>query len=419
MSKAPLPLADHLRAVTWHRHETFDKLPFVVAMTNGTLPLESYIGQLRGLAAIFSTLKHAIGKSQSPLIERLKPLLTARFNMLSVDLEFFAPKTVSDIIPALRLALDFARQLRIEAKVEPDKLLGYLYVLEGTIRGNQVHLPDIVRCFGFTDGQGASFYRGYGDATESHWEEFRAIMNGAEDSTRTAAEQGAAEIYTALEKFHEALYPFLPGKLGITASSLNPEAGDHPVPQDRELLDAALKAGQQCRAAFSYYEKRYGERGQRFTDSDVAWLAALPGLSAEVICNQVLWLGRVLSSRGMPFLLLERQVQLLVENLQQLGGALSVETLQAVVADMCTQRCSLISQVSFDKLCRKLSESISVTTVSDFPDLPHILVGSQIDLLSGMPECRASLLRWLEEKAVLTGEELNRVIALLDDTIVR
>ncbi len=418
MSTTTLPLVDHLRSVTWHRHETFEKLPFVVAMTNGTLPLESYIGQLRGLAAILSTVEHAVAESQSPVIERLKPILKSRFKMLCADLEFFAATSVPDVVPAIRLALDFARQIRTEATTDPDRLLGYLYVLEGTTRGNQVHLPDIVRCFNLEDEQGVSFYRGYGDATESHWEEFRAVMNDADSSARGAAEQGTVDIYKALELFHEALYPFSSEHIGITASSLNPEAGDHPVPQSRDELNAAIKAGQQCRDEFSYYGKHYGERGQKFTNSDVAWLAALSGQSVEIVSNQVLWLGRVLSSRGMPLLLLERQVQLLVENLQQLKGTVSVEALQAVATEMYNQRCSIITQDNFDKLCAVLSHAIPSATGIEFPDLPHILVGSQIDRIAGMPECRALLMSWLEETSVLTKDELNRVLALLDSSLL-
>ena len=66
-STASLPLVDHLRSVTWHRHEKFEKVPFVIAMTNGTLQLESYLGQLRGLAVILSTLEQALAQSRSPL----------------------------------------------------------------------------------------------------------------------------------------------------------------------------------------------------------------------------------------------------------------------------------------------------------------------------------------------------------------
>jgi heme oxygenase len=406
------PLVDHLRSVTWPRHETFEKLPFVIAMTNGTLPLESYLGQLRGLAVILSTLEHTLAQSRSPLIERLRPLLKSRFKMLCDDLAFFACNMVPDIVPAIKLALAFSRQIRRDAGESPDKLLGYLYVLEGTTRGNQVHLPDIVCCFDLKDERGVSFYRGYGDATETHWEEFRSVMNDAGSETLIAAEQGTVEIYEALERFHEALYPVNQENLGFTATSLNPEAGDHPVPQNREILEAALKAGQQCRDEFSYYEKRYGERGRRFTESDVAWLAALIDQPAEIITQQAFWLGRVLSNRGMPLLLLERQLQLLVKNLSKV--AVSTEALQTAITNMRRQRLSTIPQENFDKACRELEDTISYTSIADFPDLPTLLVASQIDLIAGIPECKALLIAWLTEKSILAEDELVRVHGTLD-----
>ena len=413
-STASLPLVDHLRSVTWHRHEKFEKVPFVIAMTNGTLPLESYLGQLRGLAVILSTLEQALAQSRSPLIVLLRPLLTSRFKMLCDDLSFFAHNMAPDIVPAIKMALDFSRQIRTDVGESPDKLLGYLYVLEGTTRGNQVHLPDIVNCFKLTDERGVSFYRGYGEATETHWEEFRSVMNEAGSEVFQEAEQGCIELYEALERFHEALYPVDRNTLGYTATSLNPEAGEHPVPQKRELLEAALKAGQQCREEFSYYEKRYGERGRRFTESDVAWLAALTNQPAEIITQQALWLGRVLSTRGMPLLLLERQLQLLVENLSKIEAAVSTESLQITIATMRRQRLHVLSQDNFDAACGELSGALSCSLIADFPDLPLLLVAGQIDLLAGVPECKAVLITWLADRSILSEEELEKVRGILD-----
>ena len=412
--KSPLPLIDHLRSVTWPRHASFEKLPFVIAMTDGSLPLVSYLGQLRGLAVILSSLELVLAESRSPLIKRVRPLLKSRFTMLCDDLSFFAHTMEPDIMPAIKLALGLSRQIRTDAGESPDKLLGYLYVLEGTTRGNQVHLPDIVRCFDLKDERGVTFYRGYGDLTVTHWEEFRSVMNDAGSETCSAAEQGAVEIYEALERFHEALYPVNQKNLGITASSLNPEAGDHPVTQNREILEAALKAGQQCREEFSYFEKRYGERGRRFTESDVAWLAALVDQPAAVIAQQALWLGRVLSSRGMPMLLLERQLQLLVENLSKTKMAVSTEALQAVLADMRQQRLNAIPEEDFDTACRELETTISGTVIVDFPDLPKLVAASQLDLLAGLPECKALLLAWLKDSSILTADELVGVYGVLD-----
>ena len=159
-----LPLIDHIKSVTWHRHEKFEQLPFVEALVNGTLPLQSYIAQLRGLAVILSVMERAVAESTFPLISRIRPLMKSRFNLICADLSVFAADMVPDILPAIRLSLDTAHEIRTIASTSPGKLLGFIYVLEGTTRGNQVHLPDIVKCFSLENEQGISFYRGYGEA---------------------------------------------------------------------------------------------------------------------------------------------------------------------------------------------------------------------------------------------------------------
>ena len=177
MSTTPpvMPLIDHLRSVTWQRHTEFEKLPFVISLMNGTLPLESYIAQLRGLAVILSPFEQALANCRHGLIKRLRPLLKSRFAMLCADLSHFAPRMVPDIVAAIDIAQKISLQMLSKAGASPGTLLGCLYVLEGTTRGNQVHLPDIIRCFSIKDGAGVSFYRGYGDATETHWDEFRQV----------------------------------------------------------------------------------------------------------------------------------------------------------------------------------------------------------------------------------------------------
>jgi heme oxygenase len=406
----PTSLLDSLRSSTWHRHENFERLPFVTGLINGTLPLESYIAQLRGLAVIFSALEQTLAHSRTLLLERLKPLLRSRFELLCADLAFFTPRLVPDILSAVSSASDVARIIRSASCTCPDKLLGFLYVLEGTTKGNQVHLPDITRCFGLTENQGASFYRGYGSETDSHWHEFRSVMNSASEEVSDAALRGAVEMYDALERFHELLYPFSDDDRGFTAAALNPEAGEHNVPQNPAILQAALRAGRRCRDEFSYYGRRYGERGRRYTDSDAAWLAALAGQSAATVADQVQWLGRVLSSRGMPFLLMERQLELLVE---ELDGLAPTEALRHVLDGLRQQRCLLMPQSRFDETCRLLSLHFFSPAVVDFPDLPVILVAAQVDRLAGMPECMASLVAWLRSAAVLTEGQIACVGELL------
>ena len=404
------PLLERLRTHTWHRHETFERLPFITALVDGTLPLESYIAQLRGLAIIFSSFEQAVALSRSPIIVQLRPHMKSRFDLLCADLAFFSPQLVPDILSAVSAASDIARKIRMLSYTTSDKMLGYLYVLEGTTKGNQVHLPDITRCFKLTGDQGASFYRGYGSATDGHWEEFRTIMNSAGENVATNALRGANDMYDALERFHAALFPFSDVDRGFTATALNPEAGDHNIPQNPAIIQAALRAGRRCRDEFSYYEHRYGERGHRFTDSDAAWLAALADQSRVVVANQVQWFGRMLSSRGMPFLLMERQLELLVE---ELGTLSPTGALQEVVGDLRQRRCSLVSQSRFDETCRLLSQHLFLPGALDFPDMPIILAAAHVDRLAGMPECMTSLVSWLRNAAVLTEEQITCTAKML------
>lgn len=407
---APQALLDQLRSVTWHRHEAFERLPFVRSLTDGSLPLESYIGQLRGFAVIFSALGQALAHAGSPAFHRGAELIAARFELLCADLAFFAPRLVPDIVPAVRHSLATARKIREVAATSHDTLLGYLYVLEGTTKGNQVHLPDIVRCFKLQGDEGVSFYRGYGGDTASHWEEFRAIINSAGEAAAPGAVHGAIEMYDDLERLHSSLFPLTEAECGFTATALNPEAGDHPVPQNREVLEAALRAGRRCREEFSYYERRYGERGRRFTDSDAAWLAALAEQPAPVVAAQVQWLGRVLSARGMPFLLMERQLELLVEELE---NSVPTGALRSVLDELRRQRESWLSGGSFDERCALVSHCLSASRSGSFPDLPLLLVAAQSDLHAGMPECMASLTTWLKNGELVTEEELAAVRNIL------
>lgn len=107
---------------------------------------------------------------------------------------------------------------------------------------------------------------------------------------------------------------------GVTARDLNPEAGDHAVPEDPRELAAALRAGERTWERFPYYEKRYGERGRRFTQSDSAWLATLYDLPRGRAERQVLWLGGVLAARGMPRWLLEVHLEHLAEEMEGTGS---------------------------------------------------------------------------------------------------
>jgi heme oxygenase len=401
-------LLAQLHSATWHRHERMEQLSFVTELVGGSLPLQSYIGQLRGLAIILLSIDNALLSLPKELAERLRPFISRRFFMLCDDLSFFAPQIIPDIMPAVKSALDAATIIR---QAVPGKLLGYLYVLQGTIRGNQVHLPDIIRCFTLND-QGNGFYRGYGANPDTVWEEFCSVANCADPALIPQAIAGATEMYEIMERFHQLLYPLPEIGNGFTAAGLNPEAGDHPVPQESEILQAAIRAGRRCRDEFSYYERRYGERGRRFTDSDVAWLASLVTHDENVILDQVLWLGRLLSVRGMPMILLERQLELLHEEMGTLAKCPPLADLSGALEKLKQQRQRLAVQDQCNKVCQAVTDMLHHV---EFSDLPIILIAAHLDMRNGIPECLASLVSWLVDASILTKTEIDAVCAHLAD----
>ncbi len=88
----------------------------------------------------------------------------------------------------------------------------------------------------------------------------------------------------------------------------NPEAGTHAVSTDERELRAGREAAAQSWDECPYYEARFGERGRLFCDSDTSWLITRCDAGRGNALRDIRWLGGVLSSRGIPQILLERHL---------------------------------------------------------------------------------------------------------------
>ncbi|CAA9440161.1 MAG: bacteriophytochrome heme oxygenase BphO [uncultured Phycisphaerae bacterium] len=58
----------------------------------------------------------------------------------------------------------------------PGRLLGSLYVMEGSTLGGQVVARHLGRALGLADGVGYAYFRGHGDQTGRRWREFAARL---------------------------------------------------------------------------------------------------------------------------------------------------------------------------------------------------------------------------------------------------
>jgi hypothetical protein len=191
-----------------------------------------------------------------------------------------------------------------------------------------------------------------------------------------------------------------PARALANAASLNPSAGRHVVTGDPRELAAAERAGGRSWSLWTYYGRRYGERGRQFARSDSAWIATLPGYPASVVQRQVRWLGALLAARGMPRLLLEDHLRILHEELV------------AAVPERVAEYASLLQAAESLRVEREASmpEPLLVALETGFRDLLEgvteddlragALIGAAVaDEQAGVPRAVDGLLEWLTDAA--------------------
>ena len=279
--------------------------------------LESYVGQLRALAILHGVLEQALTGLTHPAIKAVWEEGMKRLPLLENDLAYFQPRSKGDIPEATAAALTLAEHVALRTVQDPLTLLGYVYVLEGSTQGAAVLRPRVAETFQLNGSEGLSYLLNYGDQAADHWAQFSRRMNGAvtDPAAQRRVVEAACEAFEGLARVFGALYPVNQEALRTLVTSLNPEAGSHPIPSDPRELQAAVRAGERCWQRFPYFSQRYGHRGEKFTSSDSAWLVTLAEYDQARVHQQVAWLGQVLAARGMPRLLLETHLELLYEEL--------------------------------------------------------------------------------------------------------
>lgn len=394
------PLMSRLKQETQPLHTKLEKLPFITALANGSLPLVSYVNQLRAFATAFGTLEHETTTIVEPSIRAVLGAGESRFSHLLRDLSCFGEKMIPEIIEVKRHADAMAARIRLLGVEDPIALMGYVYVLQGTILGNRVHLPDITRTFNIDSSHGAAFYAGYGARTDEYWAIFSSLMNSFDngEGVNERILSMALEAFAFMEDIHKALYP-IPASDGMafSATSLNPEAGNHAIPADEREIAAAITAGRLCREEFPYFDARYGDRGKRFTDSDAAWLATLTSLTTPLMISQVAWLGSVLSSRGMPRITLERQLFYLHKELVKIDTdkLLEYDKLMDAVTWLKSERLRSITEENFNALGKSFAGLTDNELAGSMKGTGYLIVSAVCDETAGITAAVPSMESWL------------------------
>ena len=77
---------NELRGAVREQHARMEALPFISALVNGQLPLESYVGQLRAMAVIHNTLEHELSFADNLQVKTMLLDLPSRLTHLRRDL---------------------------------------------------------------------------------------------------------------------------------------------------------------------------------------------------------------------------------------------------------------------------------------------------------------------------------------------
>lgn len=402
-----------LKEETKDYHAKLESLPYFNALIEHKLPLDCYVNQLRALAIIHGILENEIATSENSTLLDVWNDDLRKLPLLEEDLSFFEPRVIPDADSPVEAALNMTKKIRLRQIENPLTLLGYLYVFEGSTLGNSMHQPDISKTFHLVDFKGCRYYASYHDQVQSHWKQFSDKMNRAlnDPSVHNAIIEAAHEAFSGLEDLYTVLYPLQASQMRYHVTRINPEAGNHPIPEDEREIQAALRASDRGWAEFGYYEQRFGERGKRFSDSDTCWLVTLTRLDQKILQQQIDWLCRVLATRGMPTIMMEQTLGFLTEELSAAvpGKRATYEKLDISAAHLKKARDGRILAKTFQSLADEFEQTVGNDLAVTYRNTGMLLVSAVSDEANGIDGTIDALCGWLTDPERFSAEWIRAV----------
>jgi hypothetical protein len=200
------------------------------------------------------------------------------------------------------------------------------------------------------------------------------------------------------------------------AHTINPLAGLHVVSSDADEIAASARAAEMSLHEYPYYRARFGERARMFGASDGAWLVTLCQGERDYVRKQVLWLGEVLSSRGVPRWLLERHLEFLHRELLRLTSSVDrCRPLQEAAGFLRILRQEQLSDREFVELSAGFERRADPAWVRRLPGMGSILVSAAADEAAGIGRAVASVSEWAADASLFPDSWVAAVAQTLAD----
>jgi len=396
-----------LRERTAKAHTALEQLPFGRRLPAGNIDSTTYLDYLRAIFVLVASLRTDISRHGSELQQHFLTTLEDWAQRLEADIRSLSEDDGLANGEAQDAATRLVQKMRCHLMDDPHWIAGLAYVLYGSHHGNRSIAPAVARALSLPEGVGTSYLL----ATRhngSDWSRFKDLLDRTlvETSRVDAAVQGALDTFECFGKVFEALDNGAGRE--TRASALNPEAGDHPVVVDPDLLRIATYAGTMCHTGFGYLVLRFGERGEAFARSDGAWLPIVCDLPREQGQERMNWLARLLSARTIPTVCLEYHLEVLHRELAncELMAPDSHQRLREYMLDLRARSRSVIDGGAYRELVARPLPALD-------PRGAELLLSAAIDQKTGLAPCADRIGQWIETTDLIDKEQRRELLDFL------
>lgn len=188
-------ISEQLKTETARHHEAIENARRFSRLGADDFSKSEYIDILERFYGFYKPLEQAFGTHPDMMAalgyeKRFKlPLLERDLMALGHSAAQIASLSVADDLPPTATVA---------------QALGCVYVMEGSTHGSQFIARRLRESLALTDGQGLSFYEGYGKDTMTQWKAFKAYLD-----TTIQSEPERQEVVDAAAKTFEALHRWM------------------------------------------------------------------------------------------------------------------------------------------------------------------------------------------------------------------
>lgn len=183
-----------LRHSTHSHHARINRHPLLCKLTRPGLTRSTYARILGSYWSYFQVIEPAIERFLATCPGQFDYATRRKLPWLECDLSKFDTPAPSP---------NMTDQLQTLSRItEPGEAIGVLYAVEGSTLGGQVIARHLVQNLGIDQSTGARYFTGYGQETESRWQEFCSFAEtiAASEKQIDLARRSAIRAFTATEQ---------------------------------------------------------------------------------------------------------------------------------------------------------------------------------------------------------------------------